>query len=74
MTDIALLLFATLPLVLIMALTGPSPAADSNEERARKSLRSALGGLVSAGLTKARVARLAADELHELRLLRKGAS
>lgn len=74
MTDIALLLFAILPLVLMMALTGPSSAADPSEERARKSLRSALVGLVSSGLTKARIARLAADELDELRLLTKGAS
>lgn len=74
MTDIVLLLVATVPLVLMMALTGPSSAANRSEERARKSLRCALGGLVSSGLTKARVARLAADELEELRLLTKGAS
>jgi hypothetical protein len=74
MTDILLLLFATLPLVLMLALTGPLSAADSSEERARKSLRSALRGLVSAGLPKARVARLAADELHDLRLITKGAN
>ena len=74
MTDIALVLFATLPLVLMMVLTGPWSATDPSKERARESLRSALGGLVSAGLTKARVARLAADELDELRLLTKGAN
>jgi hypothetical protein len=74
MTDLLLVLVATLPLVLMMAITGPSSAADPSEESARKSLRSALSRLVSSGLPKARVARLAADELDELRLLTKGAS
>jgi hypothetical protein len=74
MTDLLLVLVATLPLLLMMAVNSSSPAADPNEERARKSLRSALGDLVSSGLPKARVARLAADELDDLRLLTKGAS
>jgi hypothetical protein len=73
MTDLLLVLMAPLALLLMIALGGVSGAADPTEERARKSLRSALGGLVSHGLPKARIARLAADELAELRLLTKGA-
>jgi hypothetical protein len=74
MTELLLLMVVPLTLLLTMTLGGASPAADANEERERKSLRRALGGLISSGLTKARVARLAADELDELRLMTKGAN
>jgi hypothetical protein len=74
MTELLLLMVVPLTLLLTMTLGGASPTADANEERARKSLRCALGGLISSGLTKARIARLAADELDELRLITKGAN
>jgi hypothetical protein len=71
MTYLLLALVAMLPLLLVMTLDS-SPAADAAEERARKSLRRALGDLVSSGVSATRASRLAADELDELCLLVRG--